>query len=148
MQLETFLFGKIDVADDAILTFPEGLSGFPDNTRFTLVHEQPQDQTPLSFTLQSVDDPMIAMQIADPAIYGFHYELELTDGELATLKVTDAADVAVMLVLFRREETPGPIEANIRAPLLINTRTRLGIQKLVPNVTSKITLSNLSTSVA
>lgn len=148
MHLETFLFGKIDVADDSILNFPEGLSGFPGSNRFTLIHDQAQGDTPVSFTLQSIDDPAVALQIADPTIYGFNYELELSDAELATLKVADVADVAVMFVLFRRDETPAPIEPNIRAPLLINTRTRLGMQKLVPKVTPKITLSNLSTSVA
>lgn len=148
MQVETFLFGKIDVADDSILTFPEGLPGFPENTRYTLVHDQAQGDAPVSFTLQSIDDPAVALQIADPTAYGFNYELEISDAELAALKASDAADIVVMFVLFCRDETPGPIEANIHAPLLINTKTRLGMQKLVPKVTPKITLSNLSTSVA
>lgn len=148
MHLETFLFGKIDVADDSILTFPDGLAGFPDCKRFTLVHEQTQGDRPLSFTLQSIDDPAVALQIADPTIYGFHYELELSDEELAKLKVADVADVAVMLVLFRREAVPAPIEPSIRAPLLINAKTRLGLQKIVEKVTPKVTLSSLSTSIA
>lgn len=148
MQIDTFLFGKIDVQAESILNFPRGLPAFENCTRFTLIHEQGNAQTPASFTLQSLDDPSVALQISDPTAYGFHYELELNDEETALLKVDDPADVAVMLVLFRRDEKAGPIEANFSAPLLINTKSRIGMQMMMKQGTPKITLTELSQPVA
>lgn len=147
MQFDSFLFGKIDINPDAILTFPAGLPGFPNSRRFTLIHEQAGDQEPASFTLQSLDDSTVALQIADPTMFGFHYELELTAEETAQLKAESPSDVAVMLVLFRRDQKTGSIEANLRAPILINTKTRLGLQKVIERVRPNVTLSNLSSAV-
>jgi flagellar assembly factor FliW len=147
MKIDTYLFGTIEVADDAILTFPDGLPAFEHCKRFALVHEQEAPQPPSSFTLQSIDDPAVAFQIADPTVYGFHYELALTDEESARLAVKAPDDVAVMLMLFRRDEKAGPIEANLRAPVLINTKTRLAMQKVIDRVRPNLTLSNLAAAV-
>ena len=147
MKIDTYLFGPIEVANDAIISFPDGLLAFEHCKRFALVHEQTGTAAPTSFTLQSADDPAVAFQIADPAGYGFHYELQLTDDEVAKLKVASPDDVAVMLMLFRRDEKGGPIEANVRAPVLINTKTRLGTQKVIEQIRPNLTLSNLSSGV-
>lgn len=147
MQFDTFLFGKIDVNPDTIITFPEGLPGFSACKRYTLVHEQNGAQEPTTYTLQSLDDPTVALQIVDPTMFGFHYELELTTAEAAQLKAESPSDVAVMLVLFRRDQKDGAIEANVRAPILINTKARLGLQKVIERVRPNVTLSNLSSPV-
>ena len=146
MQIDTYLFGKIDVSEQALINFPNGIPGFEQCKVFALVHES-SNPSPTSFTMQSIDDPQVAFQIADPTSYGFHYELQLSDEETATLKVAKPEDIAVMLILFRRDDNGGPIEASIKAPLIINTATRLGIQKLIEHVEPNITLSNLSRTV-
>lgn len=148
MQFDTYLFGKIEVADDAVIQFPQAFAGFPNCKRFTLVHEQGTGNEPSSFTLQSLDDPAVAFQIADPTTFGFHYELELTPAESELLKAQSPEDIAVMLVLFRREQGQSPIEANLRAPVLLNTKTRLGMQKVIEKLRPNLTLSNLATTIA
>lgn len=147
MQVKTHLFGTIDIDPDTIITFPEGITGFADSKRYKLVHEEAVGQ-PVSFTLQSLDNAGVAFQIIDPTAIGFQYELELSAEEQAALKAEKAEDVAVMLVLFKAEESNKQIGANVRAPLLINPVTRLGMQKVIQNYRPNITLSNLSTAVA
>ena len=147
MQVNTHLFGTIDIDPDTILTFPEGITGFPDSKRYKLIHEEVAGE-PVSFTLQSVDSPAVAFQIIDPTAIGFQYELEVTAAEQAALKAAKPEDVAVMLVLFKSEDSGKQIGANIRAPLLINPASRLGVQKVIQNYRPNITLSNLSTAVA
>ena len=41
MEVRTTRFGVIDIAEDRVITFPEGLLGFSDRTRFCLL--QPGD---------------------------------------------------------------------------------------------------------
>lgn len=147
MQVDTFLFGPIDVAEQSVINFPAGLPAFENCKRFALVHETEAGKPVTTYTLQSLDDPNVAFQIADPTAYGFHYELELTDEESATLKGNSGDEIVVMLVLFRREEQAAPIEANLRAPILINAQSRVAIQKIIERVEPNLTLSNLSRAV-
>jgi flagellar assembly factor FliW len=144
MKCDTFLFGTIDVSPDSVIEFPQGLPGFPDNKRFALIHEGCSGDAPASFTLQSLDDRSVALQIADPCTFGLHYELDLTDEEAALLQATRPEEIALMLVLFKQEEAGSPIRANLQAPLLINTRSRRGLQKVMPKVEPRVTLRSLS----
>lgn len=144
MKCDTYLFGAIEVSPDAVIEFPEGLPGFPENHRFALIHEAGNDPSPASYTLQSLDDRSVALQIADPTAYGLHYELELSDAESALLGSSNPEDIALMLVLDKQEGAGVPIRANLQAPLLLNTRTRRGLQKVLPRVEPRVTLRNLS----
>lgn len=145
MKVETFLFGAVDVNPEQIIEFPNGLLSFEDNKRFMLIHET-EGGDPVSFTLQSLDDSHLALQIIDPAALGFTYELALTDAESALIKLDNPADAAVVLVLFKQEEAKATagISANLRAPLIINTKNRLGLQKVLTQVRPNVVLSNLS----
>ena len=147
MQVETYLFGTVEVTPESVITFPNGLVAFENSKRFMLVHEEVVGDAP-SFTLQSLDDPGLAFQIVDPTALGFHYELALTESENALLQNPVPEDVAVMLMLFKKEqgETPS-ISPNVRAPVIINTRARVGLQKIMENLRPNITLSNLASSV-
>lgn len=145
MKIETFLFGAVDVNPEQVIEFPEGLLSFENSKRFMLIHENEAGE-PVSFTLQSLDDSAVALQIIDPSALGFTYELALTDEESATIKLADPADAAVVLVIFKQDGATAGIGANLRAPLIINTKTRLGVQKVLTNVRPNVVLSNLSAS--
>ena len=147
MKVETYLFGAVEVSPEKVITFPNGLVAFEDNKRFMLVHENDQGQ-PSSYTLQSLDDASLAFQIVDPTTLGFNYELSLTEVEDALLQNPAPEDVAVMQVLFKKEsEGKAEVSPNLRAPLIINTKARIGLQKVMETMRSNITLSNLSSGV-
>ncbi|WP_415035198.1 flagellar assembly protein FliW [Azonexus sp.] len=141
MQVQTYLFGAVDVAAERVINFPQGLVGFADKTRFILASEE-QAGEPVSYTLQSLDDPALAFQIIAPSTLGFSYELELCDAEEALLKSPAADDVAVMIVLYKQAEG-GNIAPSLRAPLIINLKERVGLQKVLAKVNTNVTLSNL-----
>lgn len=147
MKVETYLFGAVEVSPEKVIAFPNGLVGFEQNKRFMLVHEEGKAQ-PSSYTLQSLDDPALALQIVDPVTLGFNYELALSDADTALLQSPAAEDVAVMQVLFKQEEGgKAAIIPSLRAPLVINTKARVGLQKVMEQVSQNITLSNLVSAV-
>ncbi len=146
MQVQTYLFGNVEVAPEHVIHFPLGLVGFDQLRQFMLVHESDKGE-PASFTLQSLEDPSLAFQIIDPTVIGFHYELALSDAENALLQNPVVDDVAVMLVLFKQEGEGAQIGANLRAPILINTKSRVGLQKLMEKLQPNITLTNLAAAV-
>lgn len=147
MKVETYLFGAIEVSPEKIINFPNGLVGFEGSKRFMLAHEENKEH-PASYTLQSLDDPTLAFQIVDPTTLGIDYEIALSDVESALLQSPAPEDVIVMQVLFRNEEGgKAAITPNLRAPLVINARGRVGIQKVMESVRPNIILSNLSNPV-
>jgi len=135
-------FGEVTVDSSKIITFPKGIPGFEANTKWTLFHELDEKGEMVSGVvvhLQSLDDGAVALPLTDPALFGFNYELELSDSEAAELKIEDAADVVVLATLSPKDgQTPNAVGtptsnvfANISAPILINTKSRIGLQKII-----------------
>lgn len=147
MKVQTYLFGSVEVNPDLVITFPNGLVGFEQLKRYLLVHESGSD-APVSFTLQSLDDTNVAFQIIEPAAMGFTYELALSDEEAALIEAPKAEEMAVMLVLYKHDNKgDSSLSANFRAPLIINAKARLGLQKVIERPRSNITISNLASPV-
>jgi flagellar assembly factor FliW len=146
MQVNTHLFGTVEVAPEKIITFPAGLAGFENARRFALIYDT-ENSEQASYTLQSLDQATVAFQIIDATAVGINYEISLSDAESAALQTPAAEDVAVMLMLFKQEPGTQGVAANVRAPLLINTRALVGIQKIVDHPRTNLVISNLSSAV-
>jgi flagellar assembly factor FliW len=141
MKINSTSFGTHEIDPDSILTFPQGIPGFENCTRFKLFHEDKAQ--PVVHWLQSIDDPNVAFSVVDPAKFGLNYEITLTDEEAAQLRVVNTADVAVMLIAYKPQAGAAAganISANINGPILINTRARLGMQKVLVGLEADVTL--------
>jgi len=117
----------IEVGEDAVLTFPEGLWGFPAAQRFCVL---PYDAGHPVRWLQSLDDPALAFLAIDPLEFFAGYELELTDGDVEALELEGPHEVALLALLTVSRES-GAVTTNLAAPLVINTRTRRARQVIV-----------------
>ncbi len=140
MQIDSPKFGRIEVADDKLITFPAGLPGFEECRRFALLH--PDTAQPRMFYLQSVEQPEVAFSIASPDQFGLHYEFTLSDDELAAIGLQRAEDAAVMVILRRDDpdNAASPLRAILTAPLVINLGSQKGLQKTIANIGCDITL--------
>lgn len=149
MQVQTHLFGTLEVDPEKIINFPAGLAGFESSKRYTLIHES-ETSEPASYTLQSLDEGAVAFQIIDATAVGLNYEIALSDAEAAALHTPAPEDVAVMLVLYKQDVSAQggkSIGANVRAPLVINTRARVGLQKILEHPRPNLTISNLASTI-
>lgn len=133
MKIETPRFGAIEVDPARIIEFPLGLPGFEELRRFSLFHPETRSD-PAYFILQSLDDPAVAFHIADPQRFGYAYEIELSDEEAAAIALTDVADAAVAVLLIRDD---GPLRASLKAPIVINTRSRQALQYVAGRLVSR-----------
>lgn len=137
MTIDSPRFGTLEIEPSKIIDFPRGLPGFEDCHRFTLFH--PEGEDPKYFVLQSLDDPALAFHVADPARFGFNYEIQLTDEESNILGLADPS-TAVVAVLLTKEDSSRPVRANLNAPLVINMETRRGIQHVFARLNYELTL--------
>ncbi len=115
--------------DGILLSFPRGLLGFPHLTTFRLF--EPSDGYPLKF-LQAVDQPEISFVCMDPAGLRPDYTVPLADSEAEALAIA-APEEALVLTLVVIPEDPRRMTTNLAGPLVVNTRTRVGLQVALPS---------------
>lgn len=141
MKIETTAFGLQEFDPQTILSFPEGIPGFEQNIEFKFFHQE-EDHTVVY--LQSLNDPDLAFSVISPDKLNIFYEFSLNDEEVALLKLDNVQDVFVMLIVYKpsddSEQQPLDINANIMAPLVINSKTRIGIQKKLTGTERLITI--------
>lgn len=135
MLFNTLLLGPIEIDEAHTLEFPAGIPAFEDCTRFQLFHDADSDE-PRVFWLQSLDRPDLLFSLTDPALLGLRYELELSDAEVASLRLADPADAVVLLMVYRDGEAGdgqhpalAHLRANLLGPLVLNLREKRGLQK-------------------
>lgn len=135
-------FGELSIDPAQVITFPRGIPGFEKYTRWKLFHEIDEQGNLIKgmvIHLLSIDDGDVSLPLTDPNLFGFNYNLVLTDSEVAELELDDPNDVLVLTVLSVKNNAPqndsrhilGNMYANISAPILINTKSRIGIQKIL-----------------
>lgn len=129
MIVKTSRFGDKEVPDEALLTFPEGVIGFRDATRFVMF-ECSDDG--LFKWLQSCDRPELAFVICEASLIMPEYKIMIGEKERQVLKLEKAEDAVVCLILVI-PKNPMDATANLLGPLVMNTETRLGMQVVVVN---------------
>lgn len=124
MIIETGRFGQLTVGDDEIVSIPQGFLGFPEYTQFCLV--DPADDT-LILWLQSTQNPEIAFALLEPKIFKPDYTARLSASELRELKLENINQSAVFSILTIPEDAT-QMTANLKAPLVINLKEKIGKQ--------------------
>ncbi len=130
MEVTTRLFGKIDIAEDKIITLENGIIGFPDLRRFTIIFDSEKDEEKSILWFQSMDEPQFAMPVLVPNYIVPDYNPTVNDELLAPLGKLDETNTYVLVTV----KVPQRIEdmtINLKAPIIINTDTLLGAQIIV-----------------
>lgn len=112
--IESTRFGSLDIADDAIIEFPNGLIGLG-GSRYVLIARE--ESAPFLW-LHSVDDPSLAIPVTNPWQFFASYEVEISDSEAQRIGISDPSKAEV-LVTVRAGESLEDFRANLRAPILI-----------------------------
>jgi flagellar assembly factor FliW len=130
---------QAQIDPEKVLTFPQGIPGFETYTRFRLFHKEENDAS--AYWLESCDAPTVTFTLVDPTVYGLNYELHLDEDEERILGTSDPRDLAVLMMLSKKEENgrPGALNANISGPIIVNPKARTGLQKVI--VRSKLNVS-------
>ena len=125
--LSTTRFGEVEIDDDEIVTFPDGLVGFATTTSVVLL---PVDEDGLFFWLQDADHDDVAFLAVTPWPLFPEYEPVLAESDQELLSLTDAGDAVVFcLVTSHGEERR--FTANLLGPVIINEQRRVGRQVIL-----------------
>src|ERR1700760_1366144 len=106
-------FGVLEIPSEDVIEFPTGLIGLG-GSRYALVAN---DADSAFCWLHSIDDPSLALPVANPWHFFSDYAVDLSDEESNDI-TADPADVEVW-VTVRAGSQLSDFYANLRAPILV-----------------------------
>ena len=122
MDIFTTRFGPVEVEDEDVIHFPEGLLGLEECHDWVLVAE---DENDAACWLQSVDRADVALAVVSPRRFMPDFQVRVARRELDPLELDDIRAAQVLVVVGRTERS---LTLNLKAPIVINLRRRLARQ--------------------
>ena len=130
MLLNTKHFGEININEEQIITFSDGIPGFESLTKYSII--QTQDPDSAFCWMQSTENAELAFALVNPFMIKADYEFELTQEKLDMLNIRAPEEVVVYAIVVIPEDV-SKASMNLKAPIIINTTTKKGAQIIIDN---------------
>lgn len=122
-------FGAIEVCEDDILHFPNGIFAFEDVTRFVLIRPLGEDTYPM--WLQAVDAVTPCFIVFDPQKIVKEYCPQLSNNERALLKANEDTPLRFLSLAVVHEDYR-KTTVNLKSPIAIHWEEKLATQVILP----------------
>ncbi|MFA6242285.1 MAG: flagellar assembly protein FliW [Candidatus Hydrogenedentales bacterium] len=126
MELKTTRFGTLQVDPATIVTFTQPILGFQEFRRYITLPGPSEHLT----WLQSTDSGDLAFILLDPRMIISDYRAGVRPDELTELAVTSPDELNVYTLVVVPQD-PSKVRTNLKAPILINPKQRLGKQTIL-----------------
>jgi len=127
MKVDSQQLGHIEIPEEATVSFPQGLPGFPQARRFCLVEPKPNSRFKL---LQCTHQPNLAFIVTDPLGIDPSYPLP-TVQSLAAHSGLEPDEPLAVAVIVTVPPAPRKMTANLMAPIAMGMRSRIGTQVIL-----------------
>jgi flagellar assembly factor FliW len=124
LKVNTTRFGELQVNQEDIINFSEGVLGFENLRQFFVV--DPGDST-LILWLQSIEDSKIAFPIIEPKIFKPDYIAKLLPADMNSVNLESIADAKIYSILTIPSNIT-EMSANLKAPIVINNNKKIAKQ--------------------
>ncbi|WP_026521627.1 flagellar assembly protein FliW [Butyrivibrio sp. VCB2001] len=131
MKLTTRIFGEVEIEDSKIINFPNGIIGFPDLKKFTLMHDEEQGSSSIKW-LQSIEEPGFAMPVMDPLVVCPDYSPEIDKTKIEDVGDLNDDDILVLVTVTVPHDL-AKMTVNLMGPFVINVKDMKGTQAIVEN---------------
>lgn len=132
MKINTKNFGQIEVDDEKLIEFPNGIMGFENMKTFTLIFDAQKSDRKNVMWLQSLDEEGFAMPMVDPLAVCESYDPVVEDEILKCIGDFELEDLLILTTLTVPSDIT-KMSTNLKAPIIINTVTKKGCQVIVDN---------------
>ena len=117
-MIQTSRFGQLDVDPDRLITFDDGILGFPDQRRYALVQT---GEGSGFYWLQSVDTPDLAFVVCDPRLFVADYQVPVKLEDLECIELRDPDYSQVFIIVNKVGDL---LTGNFQGPLVVNVTNR------------------------
>jgi len=126
--IETTRFGRIEVDEEAVITFLQGLFGFEERRRFVVLCLD--EKSPFRW-LQSLEDPSLAFVVIEPRHFMPDYAPTISDADVEALGLEADTPYLTFVIVTIPPGKPEEMTANLMGPIIINAATRIAHQVIV-----------------
>ncbi len=137
MKANTKYFGEVDIEDDKVLDFPNGIIGFENLHKFAIIYDLDRGPEANLSYLQSLEEPLLVLPVVNPLVVLDDYNPMIEDEFLVPLDMPGEEEIMVLLSMTVPPDIT-KMTVNMKAPFVINTRTRKGGQIIVENTDYQI----------
>ena len=102
MEINSRIFGKIEIDDNKIITIPNGLLGFEKYTRYVIAYDSDKESKNGIMWLQCVDEPELAFPVMDPMFIITDYRPVVEDEWLAQIGIFESDEELYVLSVLGR----------------------------------------------
>jgi len=117
MQLNTLRFGIVEVDEEKMIIFNDGIPGLEQFRKYALL--QFEDSYPIVW-LQSVEDTGICLPVLDTFKVLPEYVFDIDEADVKALELNSPDELHVVSVVVIPEDIQG-MTVNLAAPIIINT---------------------------
>ncbi len=132
MRVQTKFFGEVELDDNKVIEFPNGIIGFEGFKKFAILYDIEDDRETKISWLQSLEEPTLALPVVDPLAVATEYAPMIEDELLKPLGNPADEDLLFLLVMTVPSDMT-KVTANMKAPVIISTEERKGVQLIVDN---------------
>ncbi len=130
MKIKTRMFGEIEIEEEKVIHFADGIIGYPDCKNFTLIFDEEKGRRKSICWLQSMDEPVFALPVLDPLLIKEDYNPAVEDELLHALGDLKEENTFVLVTVTVPEQIED-LSINLKAPIVINVDERLASQIIV-----------------
>lgn len=124
MKIRTRFLGEVEIKEEEIINFPEGIPGFEESRRFVLL-DIPENE--VFRVLQDVEDEFVSFVVTDPWSFFEGYDFDIPDEELLKINISKEEQLSVMNIVTLSDEFENST-VNLLAPVVLNKDDRAGKQ--------------------
>ncbi len=132
MLVKTKNFGEIDLTEDKILNFENGILGFEDHKQYTILYDSAEKERSAVSWLQCCDIPELALPVVSPLVVKPDYNPIVEDELLKSLGDLTDDNLVILLTLTVPQDVKN-MSVNLKAPIIINADNRQGAQVVAEN---------------
>lgn len=132
MKINTRYFGEIEIGEEKIIHFEDGLFGFEQYKDYTIIYDVESEGEPFFSWMQCVTEKSLAFPIVNPLKVSSDYNPVVEDELLKGLGDMKEEDLVIFLLATVPQDVK-KTSVNMKAPLVINAGTRQGIQIVAEN---------------
>jgi len=116
-KIETLRFGQIEVEEEKIVHFKDGIPAFEEEHEFIIV---PYDSESPYYFMQSLATPDLAFLITVPFLFFPDYEFELDEVAQHELGIKHQEDMLIYVLITIPGGKIEDMTANLMAPVVLN----------------------------
>ncbi|MBD5129023.1 MAG: flagellar assembly protein FliW [Ruminococcaceae bacterium] len=128
MKIKTRDFGEIEINESTIINIPDGIIGFENVKRYTLIYPLGENTFPM--WLQAVDSVEPCFVVYNPTKIYPDYRFEISDDEQETLKLDESTPYTCLAVAIVPDDYK-QTTINLRCPIVLNLKDNIAAQVML-----------------